>query len=252
MILITGASSGIGEACARLFCNETQTKGLILVARRVEKLKKLKRELEKQNSKISIHVIALDISKKKNVVSVAKKYAKLFSKVEVLVNNAGVAHGLAKLQDGDPSDWDLMIDTNVKGLLYMTHVLIPHFTAKNCGHIVNLGSVAGHWVYLRGNVYCATKHAVKALNEGLRMDLAGTKVRVTAISPGMVETEFSVVRLGDQKKADAVYKGMTPLRAVDIAEAVVWAVQRPQHVNIQDIVIYPTDQASPTQVTRKE
>jgi serine 3-dehydrogenase len=167
-----------------------------------------------------------------------------------LINNAGLALGRGPIQDGDPNDWDTMMDTNVRALLWVTKLALPALM-RTRGHIVNIGSVAGHLVYPGGNIYCATKHAVRALNQALRADLLGSGVRVTEVSPGMVETEFSEVRFqGDLKKARAVYAGMTPLKPEDVAEAVLWTLERPAHVNIEEIVIYPTDQASPTQIHR--
>ena len=185
------------------------------------------------------------------VAAFAKNHAALLSRLTVFVNNAGLAKGLSTFQEGNPEDWDVTIDTNVKGFLYMAHAILPFFLKKGDGHVVNLGSVAGHLVYPKGNVYCASKHAVKALNEAMRIDMNGSGIRVTAVSPGMVETEFSEVRLGDKEKAKAIYAGMRPLKPQDIADAIVWSVNRPKHVNIQEIVIYPTDQASPTLVTRR-
>jgi len=250
MILITGASSGIGEACARHFAKDSKTAGLILVARRGARLKKLSEELKGLNRKLEIHCVTLDVRKRADIERWAQTKTKLLKRVSILINNAGLAKGLTSLQDGSPEDWDAMIDTNLKGLLYVTHAVLPYFLAKGAGHIVNLGSVAGHLVYPKGNVYCASKFAVRALNDALRLDLAGSGIRVTLVSPGMVNTEFSTVRLGNSKKADAVYAGMTPLSADDIAETVLWCVRRPAHVNIQDVVLYPTDQAAPTIVSR--
>ncbi|MBI3558337.1 MAG: SDR family NAD(P)-dependent oxidoreductase [Deltaproteobacteria bacterium] len=251
MILITGASSGIGEACARIFALDPRTRGLILLARRKDRLEKLAKELRHKRTDFEVHVIELDVRRRKLVAGFAKANAKLLANANVLINSAGMAAGFDPIQQGKTEDWDATIDTNVKGLLYMTHIMLPHFLDKNDGHIVNLGSVAGYEVYPKGNIYCASKFAVRAINESLRMDLLGTKIRVSSVSPGMVETEFSRVRLGDKKKADAVYAGMTPLTGQDIAEAIHWCVRRPRHVNIQDMIIYPTDQASPTLVSRK-
>ena len=251
MILITGASSGIGEACARTFALDPRTRGLILVARRKDRLDKLAKELRHKRSDFEVHVVELDIRKRKLVGAFAKAEHELLSRVSVLINNAGMAAGFDTIQNGKLDDWDATIDTNVKGLLYVTHALLAHFVEKGEGHIVNMGSVAGYEVYPKGNIYCASKHAVRAITEALRVDLLGTKIRVSSVSPGMVATEFSRVRLGDKKKADAVYAGMTPLSGQDIAEAIHWCVRRPKHVNIQDIIIYPTDQAKPTLVARK-
>lgn len=248
LVLITGASSGIGEACARVFA--AQKGGLFLVARRGDRLARMKEDLEKQYE-VEVQTAVLDVSKRAAVEAWAEKHAAVLARVECLINNAGLARGLASLQEGDPSDWDDMIDTNLKGLLYVTRAVLPGMVARGSGHIVNLGSVAGRWTYPKGNIYSATKYAVRSLTESLRLDLNGTGVRVTEIAPGMVETEFSQVRLGDAAKARAVYAGMTPLKAEDIAESVLWCVQRPRHVNVQELVIYPTDQASVGVVSRR-
>jgi NADP-dependent 3-hydroxy acid dehydrogenase YdfG len=248
VILITGASSGIGEACARAFARERRD--LLLVARRGDRLAALVDELRSAHG-IQAHARELDVRDRAAVEGFARENAGLLAQVTLLLNNAGLAKGAAPLDRGNPDDWDAMIDTNVKGLLYVTHAVLPHFRARGAGHVVNLGSVAGRWVYPNGNVYCATKYAVRALTEGLRLDLSGSGIRVSEISPGMVESEFSRVRFGDAEKAKAVYAGMTPLRPEDVADAVLWCASRPAHVNVQDIVIYPTDQASPTTVARR-
>jgi 3-hydroxy acid dehydrogenase / malonic semialdehyde reductase len=186
------------------------------------------------------------------VEALARADSGLLARVRVLVNNAGLARGLGTIQEGDPRDWDEMIDTNIKGLLYVTHAVLPHFRRAGAGHVVNLGSAAGYWPYAKGNVYSATKFAVRALTESMRLDLLGAGIRVTEIAPGMVETEFSEVRLGgDKERAKAVYAGMTPLTADDVAEAVVWSVERPPHMNVQSMVLYPTDQASTSAVHRR-
>jgi len=248
MILITGATSGIGLATAELLARNKRD--LFLIGRREERLKAIQKKLSTE-FEITVESASLDVSHRKSVEEWAKKNASVFSKIEALINNAGLAVGRDLIQEASLNDWETMLDVNVKGLLYMTHQVLPHFVKKKSGHIVNLGSVAGRWVYPRGNIYCATKRAVSALTEALRQDLLGTGIRVTEISPGMVETEFSEVRLGgDKEKAKAVYQGMTPLSAHDIAEAVVWSLLRPHHVNIQEIVIYPTDQASTSLVHR--
>jgi NADP-dependent 3-hydroxy acid dehydrogenase YdfG len=249
MILITGATSGIGKACAELLAS--QRKDLFLVGRRLDRLQSLQKELTTTH-KIQVEIAPLDISHSSAVLEFGKKFSSELNQVEVLINNAGLAVGRDTIQEGNLKDWDTMWDVNVKGLLYMTHQVLPYFVQKKSGHIVNLGSVAGRWIYPRGNIYCATKRAVSALTEALRQDLLGTGVRVTEISPGMVETEFSLVRFGgDQERAKAIYEGMTPLSAKDIAEAVVWALMRPKHVNIQEMIIYPTEQASTTLVHRR-
>lgn len=249
MILITGATSGIGKACAELLAK--QKNDLFLVGRRIDRLQKIQEELRKKYG-IVVEISQLDISKRKSVEEFAQSHSRILKNVTALINNAGLAAGRDLIQEGKLDDWELMWDVNVKGLLYMTHQILPYFVEKKTGHIVNLGSVAGRWIYPRGNIYCATKRAVSALTESLRQDLLGTGVRVTEISPGMVETEFSLVRFaGDAEKARAIYQGMKPLSAEDIAEAVVWALMRPPHVNIQEMIIYPTEQASTSLVHRK-
>lgn len=240
--LITGASSGIGAAAAQAFAAAGYD--LILVARRAERLEKLAATLPPG----SVQTFALDIQDEEAVASFAAKVD--LARVTVLLNNAGLAKGTDKLQAGKLKDWDAMIDTNVKGLLYLTRAVLPFMVEAKRGHIVNLGSVAGRWVYPGGAVYCATKHAVRALSEGLRMDLIGTGVRVTNIEPGMVETEFSAVRFEDQEKARKVYEGMKALSAADVADTILWCAQRPPHVNVQELVLFPTDQAAISQVHR--
>jgi NADP-dependent 3-hydroxy acid dehydrogenase YdfG len=249
MILITGATSGIGKACAELLAS--QRKDLFLVGRRLDRLQGIQRDLITTH-KIKVEIAPLDISLSSAVLEFGKKFSSELNQVEALINNAGLAVGRDTIQEGNLKDWDTMWDVNVKGLLYMTRQVLPYLVQKKSGHIVNLGSVAGRWIYPRGNIYCATKRAVSALTEALRQDLLGTGIRVTEISPGMVETEFSLVRFGgDQERAKAIYEGMTPLSAKDIAEAVVWALMRPKHVNIQEMIIYPTEQASTTLVHRR-
>lgn len=248
MILITGATAGIGEATARIFAQEGEN--LLLVGRRRDRLETLSSELTKAH-KIQVHTFALDVRRASDVQAFARSAKPLLERVTVLLNNAGLAKGLHPIQEMDHSMWDPMIDTNIKGLLAMTREVLPYFIQKGDGHIVNLGSIAGHFTYPKGNVYSATKFAVHALTESMRLDLSGTGIRVSEISPGMVETEFSKVRLGDEAKAKAVYAGMTPLTAQDIAETILWCVRRPKHVNIQEVVIYPTDQASATVVHRR-
>jgi len=248
MILITGATSGIGEATARI-CAENGH-DLLLIARRRDRLETISAELTKAH-KTRVFTFALDIQKLDEVRDFARQASSHLEQVTVLVNNAGLAKGLNTIQETDPSAWNTMLDTNVKDLLAMTHEILPYMIKKKSGHIVNLGSVAGHINYLKGNIYCATKAAVHSLTECMRLDLLGNGVRVTEVSPGMFETEFSVVRLGDAEKAKSVYAGMTPLNARDIAETIYWCINRPAHVNIQEVVIYPTDQASPWAVHRK-
>ena len=244
--LITGASSGIGLATAFLFASEKQA--LVLTARRLDRLNEIKQQCLAAGAK-DVLVFQLDVTQKSEVEAMASELSRKKINLKNLVNNAGLAKGTELLQNSKTDDWDDMIDTNVKGLLYVTRAVLP-LLIQNRGHVVNIGSVAGRLVYEGGAVYCATKFAVRALSEGLRMDLKGTGVRVTNIEPGMVNTEFSLVRLGNQQKADAVYNDMMPLLANDIAETILWCVERPAHVNIQELMIYPTDQASVGQVTR--
>ncbi|WP_374028124.1 SDR family NAD(P)-dependent oxidoreductase [Bdellovibrio bacteriovorus] len=247
--LITGASSGIGWATAEALA--AQGFDIFVTGRRYEKLQELEKAIKARHPKTQVKLACFDVSDRFEVSEFVQAHKTEISEVEILVNNAGLARGVEKMQDASLDDWEVMIDTNIKGLLFMTRAVVEHMVKKNSGHIINLGSVAGRWTYPGGGVYCATKFAVRALSEGLRMDLLGTKVRVTNIEPGMVNTEFSVVRLGDQAKADKVYEGMTPLSAQDIAETVAWCAARPAHVNIQELVIYPTDQAHVGQVARK-
>ncbi len=249
MILITGASAGIGEATARIFAKAGEE--LLLVARRGDRLRALADSLNKEYQ-VKVHEYVLDVRDSKAVKKFAEERAALLSQVTVLINNAGLAKGLSTFQEGDTDDWDVTIDTNIKGLLYVTRAVVPFLIQNKKGHIVNLGSVAGRWRYPKGSVYCATKTAVSAISETLRYDLLGSGIRVTEISPGMVKTDFSLVRFeGDLDRADAVYQGMTPLTAEDIAETIAWTVNRPAHVNIQEVVLYPTEQASPSVVFRK-
>jgi 3-hydroxy acid dehydrogenase / malonic semialdehyde reductase len=247
MIFITGASGGIGEACARAFAQRKQS--LLLVARRERMLQALAQSLRESHG-VQVEAFELDVSSRAAVEAFARERADLLKQVKVLVNNAGLAKGLCNLQEGDPGDWDVMIDTNIKGLLFATRLVMGYFVENQSGHIVNLGSVAGRWTYPKGNVYCATKSAVHALSESMRLDLHGSGIRVTEISPGMVETDFSKVRLGDDAKAKAVYAGANALTAADIAETICWVVERPARVNIQEVVMYPTSQASPGLVYR--
>lgn len=247
--LITGATSGIGWATAHALA--AQGFDILATGRRYEKLQELQKDLKASFSQVQVKISSFDVSDRFEVSEFMKAHAADLPQIEILVNNAGLACGVEKMQDASLDDWETMIDTNVKGLLFMTRGVVEHMVKKNSGHIINLGSVAGRWTYPGGGVYCATKFAVRALSEGLRMDLLGTKIRVTNIEPGMVNTEFSVVRLKDQAKADKVYEGMTPLMAQDIAETIAWCAARPAHVNIQELVIYPTDQAHVGQVARK-
>jgi hypothetical protein len=250
--IITGASAGIGWATAEELAQAGYS--LILLARRGDRLRELQtklREQPKNSPAAQFEIFEVDITDQNQLQAWALNSASLLKQVTLLVNNAGLAQGTEKIQDANVADWDTMIDTNVKAMLYLTRLVLPFMMANKTGHIVNLGSVAGRLVYPGGAVYCATKFAVRAISDGLRMDLAGTGIRVTNIEPGMVNTEFSLVRLKDSEKAEKVYEGMTPLSAKDIAETIAWCVQRPSHVNIQEVVIYPTDQASVGQVVRR-
>ncbi len=249
IVFITGASSGIGKACAEAFAAEKAN--LILAARRFEKLKE---DTEKLVDKYGIKtkIIELDV---RNSEAVKKSFEDLednWKNVDVLVNNAGLARGFDKIFEGSVTSWEEMIDTNVKGLLFVTRNVLPGMIDRNKGHIINIGSTAGHEVYPNGNVYCATKFAVNALTKGIRMDCLEHGIKVSTVDPGMVETEFSIVRFsGDKERADKVYEGLQPLSAQDIADAVVYCATRPSHVNINEMILTPLAQASSTQVIRK-
>ena len=248
-VLITGASAGIGEACARAFAAAGAR--LVLTARRRERLEALAAELAQAHG-TACHLLTLDVRDREGMLATLGGLPAEWAP-DVLVNNAGMARGTDKVQDGDAAAWDEVIETNVNGLLYATRAVTPGMVQRGRGHVINLGSVAGHEVYPGGAVYCATKHAVGAITKGLRIDLLGTGVRVSTVDPGMVETEFSVVRFGgDRERADKVYRGMTPLTAADIADTVLWVATRPPHVNIDEIIIKPTDQATATLVHRSE
>ena len=246
LALITGATSGIGRATARLFA--ANNFNLILCGRRQVRLNVLQQEL---GTLTKIHTLNFDI---RNKVEVARQLDSLpveFSNIDVLVNNAGNAHGLDPIHEGNLDDWDAMIDINVKGLLYVSKAVLPKMVEKKAGHIINIGSIAGKEVYPKGNVYCASKHAVDAINQGMRIDLNQYGIRVGAVNPGLVETEFSQVRLkGDNSKASKVYEGFQPLRPEDIADIVLFMVTRPYHVNIADLVVMPTAQANATIVKK--
>lgn len=240
IVLITGASSGIGEACARVFAQAGAK--LILAARRKERLEQLADELSKNGS--SVYVLALDVSDRTSVESALSNLPESWSAIDILINNAGLSRGLNKFQEGDFQDWEEMIDTNIKGLLYLTRCIVPGMISRGRGHIINLGSTAGHQTYPNGNVYCATKAAVRVISEGLKQDLLGTPLRVSSVDPGLVETEFSQVRFrGDSDRAKQVYQGLTPLTPTDVADVILFCATRPAHVNISEILLMPTDQA---------
>lgn len=246
---ITGASAGIGEACARVFAREGYD--LLLAARRIDRLEALSAQLTTEFG-IQTHLLALDVRNADEVFDTFNNIPEQWKQIDILVNNAGLSQGLDPIQSGDIGDWDRMIDTNIKGLLYVTRAVAPLMAARRQGHIVNLGSIAGKEVYANGNVYCATKHAVDALTKGMRIDLLDKHIKVTAIHPGMVETEFSEVRFkGDAERAAAVYDRIEPLVADDIAEAIWFVVSRPKHVNINDMIIMPTMQANATTAIRE-
>jgi len=237
---ITGATSGIGKATAELFAKHKIR--LILCGRRKEKLEELHAELSRQTE---VTTLQFDIRNKEAVFAAVDSLPDEFRKIDILINNAGNAHGLSTIQDADIDDWDAMIDGNIKGLLYVSKAIIPQMVSRNDGFIVNIGSTAGKEVYLNGNVYCATKFAVNAINKAMRIDLNKHNIRVSVINPGAVETEFSNVRFkGDSERAKTVYEGYKPLQAIDIAEIIHFVVTRPQHVNIEDLVVFSTAQAS--------
>ncbi|HMB62318.1 MAG TPA: SDR family NAD(P)-dependent oxidoreductase [Eudoraea sp.] len=244
---ITGATSGIGRATASLLA-ENQI-DLVLCGRREDRLDALKAELGK---KTKVHTLCFDIRDRAAVQKAVDSLPDEFSRIDILINNAGNAHGFDPIDRGNMDDWDAMLDINVKGLLYVSRAVLPAMVRKKAGHIINIGSVAGKEVYPGGNVYCASKYAVDAINQGMRIDLNEHGIRVGAINPGLVETEFSDVRFkGDTKRAKTVYKGFQPLMAEDIAQIILFVVTRPSHVNIADIVVLPTAQASTT-IVKKE
>ena len=244
--LITGATSGIGEATAQILAKNNYK--IILCGRREDRLIALKNEL---SAFTEVHTLSFDVRDKKAVFESIDSLPETFSKIDVLVNNAGNAHGLDSIQNGDLDDWDAMIDINVKGLLYVSKAIIPKMITQKSGHIINIGSIAGKEVYANGNVYCASKHAVDALNQAMRIDLNPFGIRVGGIHPGAVETEFSEVRFkGDSERAAKVYEGYEPLRATDIADIIHFVVSRPYHVNIADLLVLPTAQASATIMKR--
>ncbi len=245
--LITGATSGIGKATAELLAENSFR--LVVCGRRQERLDALKISL---SEKTEVHPLCFDVRNRDAVFQAIESIPKPFKEIDILVNNAGNAHGLSDIDDADIADWDTMIDINVKGFLYVFKAVVKGMVERGSGHIINIGSVASHEVYPKGNVYCATKHAVDALNHGMRHDLLEKGIRVTGIYPGATETEFSLVRFkGDAKKAKTIYNGFTPLKAEDIAETILFAVTRPPHVNISELTVLPSAQASVQHVFRK-
>ena len=245
---ITGGTSGIGLATAKLLASNGYN--IIISGRRLDRLVQIKSEFETKGVKIL--TLLFDVRDNNQVIKAISELSTEWSNIDVLVNNAGLASGLDPIQNGSLDDWEKMIDTNVKGLLYITRAVSPLMAARNTGHIINISSIAGHEVYPNGNVYCATKHAVEALSKAMRMDLVKHNIKVTSMAPGMVETEFSEVRFhGDKEKAKNVYKGFEPLLAEDIADAILYVVTRPKHVCINEMIIMPTAQASATVVNRE-
>ncbi len=245
--LITGATSGIGKATAELFAEKDFK--LILCGRRQDRLNDLKADLE---GKTEVHLLNFDVRNRNDVFERIGSLPDGFSKIDILINNAGNAHGLDPMESGSLDDWDAMLDINVKGLLYVSKAVLPQMVKRKSGHIINIGSIAGKEVYPKGNVYCASKYAVDAINQGMRIDLNQYGIRVGAVNPGAVETEFSNVRFkGDDERADMVYKGFEPLHPEDIADIIHFVVTRSYHVNIADLVVTPTAQASATIVRRE-
>jgi len=249
-VFITGASSGIGEATAHAFA--ALGARLLLCARRMDRLERIQADLLAAGA-AAVHIFALDVSDRKAVAGTIASLPAEWKAIDVLVNNAGLSRGLSKLQDDDIDNWDEMIDTNVKGLLYVTRAVVPGMVERARGHVISLGSVAGHITYANGAVYCASKAAEKSISEGLKLDLMGTPVRVTSIDPGMVETEFSEVRFrGDTARAEKVYQNITPLTAADVADAILWAATRPAHVNIHTVVMTTIDQGNSVTFHRRD
>lgn len=248
-IFITGATSGIGEGCARKFA--AMGSNLILNGRNTEKLESLKKELTTQG--VEVLTLPFDVRDRKAMQQAVDSLQGQWKHVDVLINNAGLVIGMDKEHEGSLDEWDIVIDTNIKALLAMTRLIVPGMVERGCGHVINIGSIAGDAAYAGGSVYCATKAAVKTLSDGLRIDLVDTPVRVTNIKPGMVETNFSVIRFrGDQDKADAVYKGIRPLTGDDIADVVYYAASAPAHVQIAEVLVMPTYQATGTVCHRQE
>jgi 3-hydroxy acid dehydrogenase/malonic semialdehyde reductase len=243
---ITGATSGIGKATAEALAQEGFS--IIICGRRKERLEELQAKL---SAFTSVHILSFDVRNQAETNAAIDSLPERFKTIDILVNNAGNAHGLSPIENGDTNDWDAMIDINIKGLLYVSKAIIPGMTERRSGHIINIGSIAGKEVYPNGNVYCATKHAVDALNKGMRMDLNQYGIRVGAINPGLVKTEFSLVRFkGNEERATPVYEGYEPLLPEDIADIIRFMVTRPYHVNIADLTVLPTAQASPTQLKK--
>lgn len=248
IVFITGASSGIGKACAQSFAEAGAH--VLLCARRLSVVQALAQKL-KETYGVETHAFQLDVRDYAMVKAQLSALPARWKTMDILLNNAGLAAGLETIQEANVQDWEDMIDTNVKGLLYVTREILPDMVHRNAGHIINIGSISGHRVYSKGVVYCVTKHAVKVLSDGLRMDLFGTNIRVSSVDPGAVETNFSLVRFkGDAKRASDVYAGYDALKASDIADAVLYCATRPLHVNVSDMIVMPTAQADVTMITR--
>lgn len=246
--MITGATSGIGEACARKFAEGGYN--MIITGRNEKKLQSVKADLEAMGAEVI--ALVYDVRDAEACKTAVDSLQGQWRDIDVLVNNAGLALGLDKEYEGDPEDWNIMIDTNIKGLLTMTRLIVPHMVERNEGHVINIGSVAGDAAYANGNVYCATKAAVKTITDGLRIDVAESAVRVTNIKPGLVETNFSVIRFhGDEQRADNVYKGITPLTGTDIADVAFYAASAPKHVQIAEVLVLATHQGSGSVIVRK-
>jgi 3-hydroxy acid dehydrogenase / malonic semialdehyde reductase len=249
VVLVTGASAGIGAATAMEFARHGAK--LLLCARRLERLQTMEAALRDAGA-ADVYSFALDVRGREAVLAAWDALPEVWRAVDVLVNNAGLSRGLTKLYEDDIENWEEMIDTNVKGLLYVTRAVVPGMVERNRGHVINLGSIAGHMAYANGGVYCATKAAERLITDGLRIDLNGSAVRVTSIDPGMVETDFSRIRFrGDEERAAKTYQNVDPLQAEDVADAIVWAATRPAHVSIQTVVLTPTAQANPFVLTRR-
>ena len=249
IVFITGASAGIGQACARAFAAAGAR--VLMAARRVDRLTALADELHAAHG-TRTHAVELDVRDRAAVNAVVDGLPPEWQAIDVLVNNAGLSRGFDKLHEGDPADWEEMIDTNVKGLLWVTRAVVPGMVERGRGHVINIGSIAGHETYPRGNVYCGTKRAVYAITDGLRQDLVDTPLRVSTVDPGMVDTEFSTVRFhGDSTRAESVYQGLEPLHADDVADTTVYIATRPPHVTINEVVIMPTAQAKATLIHRR-
>ncbi len=247
IVLITGATSGIGQACARRFAQNGYN--VIITARRADRLEAIRHDLERYGAKVM--TLVFDVRDAAAATAAVTSLTDEWKQIDILVNNAGLALGLDKEYEGNPEDWETMIDTNIKGLLTMTRLVVPAMVERNEGHVINIGSVAGDAAYAGGNVYCATKAAVKAITDGLRIDLAHTAVRVTNVKPGLVETNFSNVRFhGDTERADNVYKGITPLTGDDIADVVYYAASAPKHVQIAEVLVLATHQANGSVIYR--